>query len=217
MQTCELYPGSGPEGLLRHRDRLVLGVRIYPSPLRPHYLGNSPEIGAYVRVGSTNRQADPDLIAEMARFSRGQSFDEQPMADVDSEAIDFRAASESFSGFRKLTERDLDVLGLCTIHRGRRVPSVGGLLLFGRERLVHFPDAWIQAGRFAGTDKSEIVDQADLKMPLPTAIPEAVAFIERHMAAGVRIGSVYREPRWTLPPVAVREALVNAVAHADYS
>ena len=118
-------------------------------------------------------------------FSRGQSFDEQPMADVDSEAIDFRAASESFSGFRKLTERDLDVLGLCTIHRGRRVPSVGGLLLFGRERLVHFPDAWIQAGRFAGTDKSEIVDQADLKMPLPTAIPEAVAFIERHMAAGV--------------------------------
>ena len=74
------------------------------------------------------------------------------MADVDSEAIDFRAASESYSEFPKLTERDLDVLGLCTIHQGRRVPSVGGLLLFGRERLVHFPDAWVQAGRFAAAD-----------------------------------------------------------------
>ena len=203
--------------LLRHRDRLVLAVRIYPSPRRPHYLGNSPETGAYVRVGSTNRQTDRDLIAEMVRFARSESFDEQPMADVDSEAIDFRAASESFSEFRKLTERDLDLLGLCTIHQGRRVPTVGGLLLFGRKRLVHFPDAWIQAGRFAGADKSEIVDQIGLKMPLPEAIPEAVAFIERHMAAGVQIGSVYRQPRWTLPPVAVREALVNAVAHADYS
>ena len=203
--------------LLRHRDRLVLAVRIYPSPRRPHYLGNSPETGTYVRVGSTNRQADADLIAEMVRFARGESFDEQPMADVDSEAIDFRAASESFSEFRKLKERDLDVLGLCTIHHGGRVPSVGGLLLFGRERLVHFPDAWIQAGRFAGTDKSEIVDQIDLKMPLPETIPKAVAFIERHMATGVQIGSVHRQPRWALPPVAVREALVNAVAHADYS
>lgn len=76
--------------------------------------------------------------------SRGESFDEQPMADVDSEAIDFRAASESYSEFRKLTERDLDVLGLCTIRQGRRVPTVGGLLLSGRERLVHFPDAWAQ-------------------------------------------------------------------------
>lgn len=32
------------------------------------------------------------------------------------------------------------------------VPTIGGLLLFGRERLSRFPDAFIQAGRFAGTD-----------------------------------------------------------------
>ncbi len=203
--------------LLRHRDRLVLAVRVNPSPRRPHYLGDAPETGAYVRVGSTNRRADADLLAEMQRFARGESFDEQPMPELDSEAIDFRAASESFSDFRKLTEGDLDVLGLYTTHQGRRVPSVGGLLLFGRDRLARFPDAWIQAGRFAGTDKADILDRTDLRMPLPEAIPAAVAFIERHMAAGVDIGPVRREPRWTLPPVAIREALVNAVAHADYS
>ena len=170
-----------------------------------------------MRVGSTNRRADADLLAEMQRFARGESFDEQPMPEFDSEAIDFRAASESFSDFRKLTEGDLDVLRLYTTHQGRRVPSVGGLLLFGRDRLARFPDAWIQAGRFAGTDKADILDHVDLRMPLPEAIPAAVAFIERHMAAGVDIGPVRREPRWTLPPVAIREALVNAVAHADYS
>lgn len=178
---------------------------------------SSPETGAYVRIGSTNRQADSDLVAEMQRFVRGEAFDEQPMPEVDSEAIDFRAVSESFSEFRNLTGGDLDVLGLCTTHQGRRVASVGGMLLYGQDRLGRFPDAWIQAGRFAGRDKTEIVDRQDLTMPLPEAISAAVSFIERHMASGVDIGSVRAEPRWTLPPVAVREALVNAVAHADYS
>ena len=176
-----------------------------------------PATGAYVRVGSTNRRADEELIAEMRRFSRSESFDERPMPNLDSEAIDFRAASESFAEFRKLARRDLDILRLCTTDRGRRVPTVGGILLFGRDRLAHFPDAWIQAGRFAGIDKANIVDRTELRMPLADAVPAAVAFIERHMASAVEIGPVRRTARWTLPPVAVREALINAVAHADYS
>ena len=86
---------------------------------------------------------------------------------------------------------------------------MGGMLLFGHDRLAHFPDAWVQAGRFAGNDKAHILDRMDLKMPLPEAIPAAVAFIERHVAAGVSVGPVRGEPRWTLPPVAVREAVVK--------
>ena len=214
-------PQLVPDELLRHRDRLVLAVRIHPSDRRPHrrphYLGDTPESGAYVRVGSTNRRADTDLIAEMRRFALDRSFDEQPVPDLDPEAIDFRAASDSFSAFQKLTEDDLDTLGLCTTDQGRRVPSVGGLLLFGRDRFARFPDAWIQAGRFVGTDKAQILDRVELRMPLPEAIPAAMAFIEGHLAAGVDIGQVHAQPRWSLPPVAVREALVNAVAHADYS
>ena len=146
--------------LLRHRDRSVLAVRVYPSSRRPHFLGASPEGGAYVRVGSTNRRADADLVAEMQRFVRGESFDEQPLPELDSEAISFRAASESFSEFRKLSAGDLDVLRLCRTYQGRRAPTVGGVLLFGRDRLARFPDAWIQAGRFAGTDRARILDQA---------------------------------------------------------
>ena len=203
--------------ILRYSDRHVLAVRVYPSSSRPHYLGADPETGVYVRIGSTNRIADEQLVEEMRRYANREAFDERPMPELDSEAIDFRAASESFAEFRRLTQRDLDILRLCATHQGRRVPTVGGVLLFGRDRLAHFPDAWIQAGRFAGVDKTMILDRAELSMPLADAIPAAMAFIERHMASGVEIGPVRRAPRWTLPPIAVREALVNAVVHADYS
>ena len=41
-------------------------------------------------------------------------------------------------------------LGGLRSYVGRTVPTAGGLL-FGRDRLAVFSDAWCQAGRFAGT------------------------------------------------------------------
>jgi ATP-dependent DNA helicase RecG len=170
-----------------------------------------------VRVGSTNRRADEALVGEMQRFARGQAFDEAAMPGLDSEAIDFRAASESFAPVRRLARRDLQTLRLVTEHQGRLVPTSAGILTFGVDRLRHYPDAWIQAGRFEGTDRARIADHADLKGPLLAGIEHVIAFVEKHSTHGVRIGRLRRIERWSLPPVAVREAVVNAVAHTDYS
>lgn len=200
------------------RDRQLLAVRVYPSPSRPHFVKRTGRrSGTYVRVGSTNRQADAQLIAEMQRFAIGEAFDEWPMPEVNSEAIDFRAASESFAPVRKLARRNLETLRLLTPHQGRLVPTIGGMLLFGQARLDHFPDAWIQAGRFAGTDKATILDHVRLETHPIRAIEEAVAFVEKHSMRGAVIGRVRRQDRWNLPPEAVREAIVNAVVHTDYS
>jgi predicted HTH transcriptional regulator len=204
--------------VLSFRNTHVLAIQVYPSATRPHYLARlGPEAGTFVRVGSTNRRADAALIAEMQRFSRGEVFDEQPMPDLDPEAIDFRAASECFAALRKLRRKDLETLHLVTAHQGQRAPTVGGVLLFGTERLRHFPDAWIQVGRFAGADKARIIDQAGLKGLLLEIIEEAISFVEKHSTHGAGIGRLQRVERWSLPPVAVREAVINAVAHCDYA
>lgn len=204
--------------VLPWRRTQVLAVRVYPSPSRPHYLKREGlEGGVYVRVGSTNRRADRELVEELGRFARGEAFDEQPMPDLDSEALDFRVASESFAPVRKLQRRDLETLRLVTTHQGRSVPTVGGVLLFGKDRDRHFPDAWIQAGRFRGADRARIVDRAEIRSFPVQAIEEAIAFVQKHALHGAEIGAVRRRERWNLPPVAVREAVVNAVAHADYA
>ena len=150
--------------ILPWRRTQVLAVQVYPSPTRPHYLKREgPEAGVYVRVGSTNRRADREMIEELRRFTHGEAFDEQPMPGLDSEALDFRAASESFAAVRAITRRDLETLRLVTDHQGRKVPTVGGMILFGRDRGAHFPDAWIQAGRFHGSDKSRILDHQEIR------------------------------------------------------
>jgi predicted HTH transcriptional regulator len=97
------------------------------------------------------------------------------------------------------------------------VPTVGGIILFGKERGRWFPDAWIQAGRFQGLDKSDIVDSLDIRSHPPRAVEDAIAFVKKHDEKRAVIGEVRRVDRWRFPPAAVREAIINAVVHADYS
>ena len=204
--------------VLPWRNTNVLAVQVYPSPSRPHYLKAAGlAAGTYVRVGSSNRRADDALVAELQRSSLGRSFDEQAMPALNSEALDFRVASECFAAVRKLKRKDLQTLRLLVTHQGRRVPSVGGMLLFGRDRATHFPDAWVQAGRFNGTDKTHIADSLALHGPLPQLVDGAIAFVQKHSQLAIEIGAVRHTGRWGLPPVAVREAIINAVVHCDYA
>lgn len=193
-------------------------VRVHPSSSRPHHLTkDGPEYGTYVRLGSTNRRADADLRAEFQRRINRQSYDEQPASEFNSEAIDFRAASEYFAELRTLRRKDLETLGVVTRHQGRIVPTIGGMLLFGKERMLIAPDAWIQAGRFDGTDKAHLVDRAEFREYPVTAMEHAIAFVERNTQLRASIGRLRRKDSRAVPPSALREAMVNAVVHADYA
>jgi predicted HTH transcriptional regulator len=219
LVSDRISPRIVPEvEILPWRRTQILAMQIHPSASRPHHqIRKGPTAGVYVRVGSTNRRAAAELIEELRRFARGEGFDEQPMPGLDSEALDFRAASESFAPFRKLARRDLETLRLVTDHQGKKVPTVGGMILFGTDRERHFPDAWIRAGRFAGIDKSRILDRAEIRSLPVRGVEEAIAFVEKHAWHGAEIGAVRRRDRWNLPPEAVREAVINAVVHTDYA
>ena len=103
------------------RSAQLIVVEVFPSSNRPHYLKNlGPEEGVFVRIGSTNRKADAALRQELRRMASNETFDESPLAEFDSEALDFRAASESFPARGQLKKADLQTLQLLTSH-GRRL------------------------------------------------------------------------------------------------
>jgi hypothetical protein len=47
-------------------------------------------------------------------------------------------------------------------------------------------------------------------LPVP-AVEETIAFVRRNISREAVIGAVRRVDRWTFPPAALREAVVNAV------
>ena len=150
------------------------------------------------------------LIEELRRLNRVDSFDELAIPDLNSEALDLRVASELFAPYRKFTPQTLKTLRTVTDHQGRQVPTVGGLLLFGTNRFARFPDAWVQAGRFAGIDRSRLIDTAEVRSFLPRAAEDAISFVQKHLLREIAIENVRRKETWSVPPVAIREALINA-------
>jgi predicted HTH transcriptional regulator len=200
------------------RDRELIVIRI-PHLVGPYYIrSEGPERGVYVRLGSTNRQAGPELIAGIQRLAMNVFFDEQPCTEVNSEAIDFRAASELFSRVsRSLAPSSRRSLCLLVDHAGREFPSRGAVLLFGKARRSVFPDAIIRCARFRGLTTAQFLDQSEIDEYLPRAVERAVSFIERHTMHAAEIGRIRRKDIHEYPPPAVREAVINAVVHADYS
>lgn len=217
--TDRIEPRLVPEiHIIPFRKTHVLAAEVFPSPSRPHYVkAIGYPAGVYVRVGSTNRQADAAAVAELQRVVRGRSYDEEPMPELNSEALDFRVASECFTPVRRLKKKDLHTLQLVTTHHRREVPTVGGVLLFGVDRLKHFPDAWLRAGFFEGVDKNVILDSANITTHPALAVEEAIRFVHRNTRRAVEVKTVRHREVWEFPVVALREAITNALVHADYA
>jgi predicted HTH transcriptional regulator len=102
-------------------------VQIYPEWSTPHYVTKlGSEAGVFIRVGSTNRQADPAIIAELKRNAGTESYDEYPVPKLKPDILDTGLAADLFAGIRSLNTQDLATLKLTTVHRGRTVPTVAG-------------------------------------------------------------------------------------------
>jgi len=200
----------------RGRDMLIVTV---PHGFGPFYLKSKGEHdGVYVRLGSTNRIADASLIAEIKRLKEHISFDQSPEMKSTSNDLDFELARDLFSPLNKpFTKAAAKSLELLVDYQETQYPTKGGLLLFGKDRDRLFPDPLIRMARFEGDTKSEVIDQAEIKSSLPLAIDEMLAFIQRNVSMGAKIHSARRENIPEYPPAVVRETVINAVLHADYS
>lgn len=199
-------------------DKTLLVVEVFLSGSRPHWLkAQGLERGVYVRLGSTNRQADGELVAELRRSVEGVAFDEMPLADLNIGDLDLSALKSLFYGTHELDEKGLMTLRLVKQDQGRLVPTQGAVLLCGKERALHFPDAWVQCGRFMGGDKARIFDHIDIHDHMPQAVDSIMLFLKKHAMRGADFSEVRRKDIWSIPLGILREVVINALVHSDYS
>jgi ATP-dependent DNA helicase RecG len=176
--------------------------------------------GIYIRLGSTSRPAGAEFLSEFQKLSTFHTYDLSPIPELSSDVLDWKLIEESFARVGKqVNEEKLKSLGVLVPFAGRLVPSIGGTILFGheQERYRFIPEAKVSCARFVGEDKTYILDSMDIEGTILDAVTDVPRFIARNTRLSSVIEGMQRQDIPEYSPVAIREALMNALAHSDYS
>jgi predicted HTH transcriptional regulator len=189
---------------------------------RSLYVHKSPS-GYFHRIGSSKREMSPEVLFRLAQ-QRSQAriirYDEQSVNAAHRDSLD-KALWEKFK--TPLSSKDdeeflLKLKLLTQDEDGNVCPTVSGVLM-----ATHYPqeiisNAFIQAVAYRGTERNAAyqLDARDIVGPLDIQVAEAYDFVKKNM----RVYAVKEPARRDIPQYAMQavfEALVNAVAHRDYS
>lgn len=178
--------------------------------------------GYFRRLGSSKREMPPEVLARLFQ-ERSQSrmirFDESPVPGTFPNDIDHDLGSRFLRGGAEPLDTALRKLRIIADDDdGMPRVSVTGVLLCTREPQRWLPYAQIQAVSYAGErrDVNYQNDARDLGGPLDAQVMEALHFVRRNMRVQA-VKKATREEFSQFSERAVFEALVNAVAHRDYS
>lgn len=142
------------------------------------------------------------------------------LRDIDREEV-FRIVEAAKSVGRligSVGNRVADVLDRLKLRRDGRILQAA-VVLFGKEFLPDYPQCELRMARFRGRDKTEFLDQRQVRAPAFKLLEEAELFCQRHFPLPGKIvsGKLQRVDTPLIPPEAMREILVNAIVHRDYS
>lgn len=178
--------------------------------------------GYFTRIGSSKREMSPELLAKLFQ-ERSQSrvirFDESVVPGTSLDDLDAELTRRFLRQGSGLDEDNLRKLRVVAAdENGLFRLTVAGVLMCTLEPGNWLPHAHIQAVSYAGerNDVNYQTDARDLAGPLDSQVMEALHFVNRNMLVNADKEVARREsPQFS--ERAVFEALVNAVAHRDYS
>ena len=180
--------------------------------------------GYFRRLGSSKREMSPELLARLFQ-ERSQTrmirFDESVVPRTTPGDLDYaltRRFLQNDSGEEGVSELAARKLRLVADDDGEARLTLAGVLLCTREPQRWLPHAYVQAVSYAGerTDIDYQTDARDIGGPLDEQVAEALHFVRRNMLVRATKATA-RAERPQFSDRAVFEALVNAVAHRDYS
>ena len=197
-------------------DTIVMVVKIR----RGLYVHRTKSSRYYKRIGTAKSDLAPvELARLMQQRGNSYSFDEQIVPNGSPEDLDLKQLESHFERYGKdVPANVLRNTRVLTEVEGTLRPTVAGLLAFGKVPSERLYSAYISAAVYAGTQHTSdhLVDDDQIQGSAAFQIDSAVAFVARHMKTPARKNLGRMDyPQYDLN--AVYEAVVNAVAHRDYS
>ena len=200
---------------------ILFRIKVLPGPNKPYYLkSKGPENGTYIRVGSTNRIADEWVLADLRRQGQNRFLDEEVETGFGCEVFSSQVLSR-YSQWRGLqAQADLEYLvkeKLAVRYNDSCHPTVGGLLLF----IDFLPEAYAYAGfvvaRYSGESRSGLIHSQNVTCGLLDMPGMVIGAARTYLGSKIEISSLRRGEELDIPLLALRESIVNAICHRDYS
>ena len=205
---------SGPTGL----QCLIIQIEVR----RGLYVHGTSGGRHYVRVGSTKQLLRGGMLARLFQ-DRGRTFvfDEQKVPEAAADDLDRDRLGVFFAdGPRTIPWPDLlrNTRVTATGENELERPTLSGLLAFGKTPQAYLPSAYVEGAVYRGSrlTSDDLVHSESIKGRIDAQVDDSTAFVERFMLKPARKpGGREDHPQYVIG--AVHEAIVNAVAHRDYS
>jgi len=181
--------------------------------------------GRYVvREGSYRRALTPEEIRSLLSRRGLFAYDREPVPGATRAHLDDARVRAYAARFPSAQEMGADALLAARdllVHPagnadGPLVPSVAGILLLCADPQRFFPQARVAVVQYAGQQMGESFLKQEIEGPVPRQLDEAEAWLVRNTLHGVQLRGMSRTDRAEYPRPAIREAVLNALAHRDY-
>ncbi len=173
----------------------------------------------YVRSGARCRRASREELLRLFQAAQSLFYDEQPLPRLGLTDLDLDAVSRHLAESGQ-TDLDSDIPRLLRawgLYNGMH-PTVAGMVVFGRKPQAVLESSRVVVGALSGTDiGDEFVDRKDLSGGLFEITAQVQTFLRLHLRTAHEISGFEPEKREEIPFEALREAVVNALVHRDYT
>jgi ATP-dependent DNA helicase RecG len=205
-----------------------------PRDQRPCFKKNlGPYAGSRIRVGDGDRKLTDYEVSVLLSNRNEPRYDISPVpgASIDDLNRDLlqaylrRVRDTKSSIFRRVEdERALKMLNVLTEHDGKAVPTLAGLLAFGEYPQTFEPQLDVTFVAYPTTDPGilgkvgeRFTENRAIDGPIPEMVSECIHTLKRNMKRRSIVSGIFRSDEWEYPEEVIREALVNALVHRDYS
>lgn len=190
----------------------------------------SPEVhrltdGRYLlRVHDANMPFPAEQIASL-KHTKAQGLFERsfpPGATIDDLNLDLIASLSQKTGHEASPQHFLKQYRLVESRNGLSVPCLAGLLVFGRDPIRWHPRCGIDFVRWEGTERRHgtelnVIKRFRIERPLAELPERAFEAIKPHLRERQQLHDLFFVERLEYPTFVWQEAIVNAIAHRDYS
>ena len=222
-------------------DKLIGIISLHANaPDKPYKAKRGSAWVTYIRAGTTTRLATREEEERLYQQAGRLIFGLKPVPGTTLESFDKRRLHDYFVrvvetdtppfGDVEQWERLLQNMDFATSAAGHIASTVDGLLLFGQKPGRFLPQSGIRALCYPG-DEPDYAARADeyIKGPLvslststglvfePGLVDSGWDFVRRNTTPTAWLERAQRYQRWEYPESVVRELLVNALVHRDYS